>query len=151
MFIDTHDNAFDISYYMYNLHGLLPIPSPITEPAVGFGAVLATVYFIPKKNIDTIRFQMPDIVGVVGGLTENKTWFAGAGYLGFWKQDRIRYRGVFGYGDINLKYYGNNDGFLNDHPIKFSLNSTFFYNKQCLELTILNLCLAGNIFTQKLQ
>jgi hypothetical protein len=30
MFIDTLDNAFDISYYMYNLNVLLPIVSPIT-------------------------------------------------------------------------------------------------------------------------
>jgi len=38
---DTLDNAFDLSYYLYDLHGFLPVVSPITEPAVGFGAALA--------------------------------------------------------------------------------------------------------------
>jgi len=125
LFVDTLDNAFDISYYMYNLHGFLPIVSPITEPAIGFGASLATVYFIPKEKIDTVKFQMPDIVALVGGLTENGTWFGGGGYIGFWKQDRIRYRGILGHGDIKLKYHGNNNQYLDKNPINFSIKSTF--------------------------
>jgi len=112
---------------MYNLNGLLPIPSPITEPAVGFGGAIATVYFIPKKKTDSLKFQMPDIIGIAGGLTENSTWFFGAGYVGFWKNDNIRYRGVVGYGDIKLKYYGNNNNFLNNNPINFSLQRRLFY------------------------
>ena len=125
LFIDTLDNAFDISHYMYNLNGLLPILSPITEPAVGFGAALATVYFIPKKKNDSIKFQMPDIAALAVGLTENGTWFVGGGYLGFWNKDKIRYRGVAGYGDVKLKYYGLGNEFLAKNPINFSLNSTF--------------------------
>ena len=123
--VDTLDNAFDISYYLYNLHGLLPIVSPITEPAVGYGAALATMYFIPKEKDSTKHFQMPDIVALVGGLTENKTWFAGGGYIGFWNEDHIRYRGIVGYGDIKLKYYGTGSQFLEAHPIHFSISSTF--------------------------
>lgn len=92
-FKDPEDGAFDISYYLYNLHGFLPIISPITEPAVGFGATLAGAFFIEKK--DSVKFQMPDIVGLAGGYTQNRTWFAGAGYIGFWKQDHIRYRGFW--------------------------------------------------------
>ena len=149
LFIDTLDNAFDISYYMYNLHGLLPIISPITEPAVGFGAALATVYFIPKKKNDSIRFQMPDIVALAGGLTGNRTWFAGAGYLGFWKQDRIRYRGVVGYGDIKLKYYGNGSNFLNKNPIKFSLNSTFFLQQVMFRISNTRFMLGGKYIFSK--
>lgn len=46
IFNDPYDDAFDISNYLYNLHGLLPVVSPITEPAVGYGAAVATLYFI---------------------------------------------------------------------------------------------------------
>ncbi len=67
VFTDSLDGASDISNYMYNLHGLLPIVSPITEPAVGFGAALATLYFIPKEKDSTIKFQMPDMVVAAGG------------------------------------------------------------------------------------
>jgi hypothetical protein len=134
---------------MYNLHGLLPIVSPITEPAVGFGAALATVYFIPKKKNDSIVFQMPDIVALVGGLTENRTWFAGAAYLGFWKQDRIRYRGVFGYGDVKLKYYGKGNNFLQKYPIDFSLTSTFFLQHFMFRVSNTRFMLGGKYIYSK--
>ncbi len=124
-FIDTLDNALDVSYYLNNLHGFLPIVSPITEPAVGYGAAVAGLFFIPKKEKAGKKFQMPDVVGAAGGITSNKTWFAGVGYAGFWKEDHIRYRGAFGYGDIKLKYYGVGDGLLDKHPAKFNLNSYF--------------------------
>ena len=149
LFIDTLDNAFDISYYMYNLHGLLPIPSPITEPAVGFGGVLATVYFIPKKSNTITKFKMPDIVGVTAGLTQNKTWFAGAGYLGFWKNDKIRYRGVIGYGDIKLKYYGENNDFLSKYPINFSINSSFLLQQLVFRIKNTNFLLGGKYIFSK--
>jgi hypothetical protein len=124
VFIDTLDQALDISHYLNHLHGLLPIVSPITEPAVGFGAAGAGLFFIPKKD-DRKGFKMPDMVALAGGYTANGTWFTGAGYVGSWKKDRIRYRGVVGYGDIKLKYYGNGDGFLAKNPIQFSLEGLF--------------------------
>ena len=148
-FKDTLDNAFDISHYMYNLNGLLPIVSPITEPAVGFGAALATLYFIPKKSDDNKKFQMPDIVGVAAGLTENGTWFAGGGYIGFWKDDHIRYRGVLGYGDVNLKYYGSGGDFLNNNPIKFSLNSFAFVQQAMFRIADSRFMLGGKYIFAK--
>jgi len=131
---DTLDNAIDVSYYLNNLHGLLPIVSPITEPAIGYGAALAGLYFIPKKDTTRKGFKMPDIAGIVGGLTESKTWFAGGGYIGFWNKDRIRYRGVLGYGDFKLKYYGKGDNLLAEHPLKFTMNSLFFLQQAIFRL-----------------
>ena len=125
VFIDTLDNAFDVSYFLNDLHGFLPVISPITEPAVGYGAAVAGIFFIPKKKSDDKKFKMPDVTGVAGGLTENGTWFAGGGYMGFWNDDRIRYRGVFGYGDIKLTYYGTTDRFSKDFSAKFNLKSYF--------------------------
>ncbi len=132
--IDTLDNALDLSYYLYNLHGFLPVVSPITEPAVGYGAVVAGVFFIPKKKTEEQKFQMSDIVGVAGGFTENGTWFGGAGYIGFWKKDHIRYRGILGYGKINLKYYGKGDNILEKHPAKFTIESYFFLQQAIFRL-----------------
>ena len=120
---DPKDNAFDLSHYLLNLHGLLPVISPITEPAIGYGATLALSYFIPKKPDKSKKFQMPDMVFGAGAYTENKTWFGGAGYLGFWNDDHLRYRGIVGYANVNLKYYGNNNPVLDKYPIKFSLKS----------------------------
>jgi len=148
LFKDTLDNAFDISHYMYNLHGFLPIPSPITEPAVGFGAALATVYFLPKKE-DSKKYQMPDIAALVGGVTENGTWFAGAAYLGFWNKDKIRYRGIVGYGNVELQYYGKGNKFLNNNPLNFSLQSTFILQQAMFRIGNSSFMLGGKyIFTK---
>jgi len=121
--VDTLDNALDVSYYLNNLHGFLPIISPITEPAVGYGAALAGLFFIPKKETADKKFQMPDVAGAATGLTQNNTWFVGAGYAGFWNDDHIRYRGVIGYADISLKFYGIGGGILEKHPADFSLKT----------------------------
>ncbi len=133
-FVDTLDNAFDISHYLYNLHGLLPVVSPITEPAVGYGAAVAGLFFIPKTDTINKGFKMPDVVGIAGGYTENTTWFAGGGYAGFWRQDHIRYRGVLGYGNIKLKYYGKGSDYLSNNPVNFSIESYFFLQQAIFRL-----------------
>jgi hypothetical protein len=133
-FRDTLDNAFDISKWLFELHGLLPLFAPITEPAIGYGAVGAAVYFIPKKDTTPGQFKMPDIGGVGGGYTQNGTWFAGGGYFGFWRDNSIWYRGVFGYGDIHLKYYGSGGNFLAENPAKFNMQSYFLLQQALFRL-----------------
>lgn len=142
-FIDSLDHAFDISYYLKNLHGLLPIISPITEPAVGYGAAGAGLFFIPKKDDDRKGFKMPDIAGAAVGYTENGTWFTGAGYVGFWNKDRIRYRGVVGYGNIKLKYYGNGSDFLAKNPVNFSIESLFLLQQAVFRIGDSHFLLGG--------
>lgn len=134
-FKDTLDHAFDVSYYLKTLHGFLPLVSPITEPAVGYGAAGGGLFFITKKaKVNEHQFRMPDIAGVFGGYTANGTWFTGGGYFGFWKKDHIRYRGVFGYGDIKLKYYGEGNDFLDKHPVTFRIKSYFFLQQMIFRL-----------------
>ena len=133
IFKDTLDNAFDVSHYLYNLHGLLPVIAPITEPAIGYGAAGALLYFIPKREKKDV-FQMPDIVAGIGGYTSNDTWFAGGGYIGFWNDDKIRYRGILGYGDIKLKYYGAEGSPLQDNPASFNINSYFLLQQAIARL-----------------
>jgi len=145
---DTLDNAVDISYYLNNLHGFLPVIAPITEPAVGYGATLAGVFFIPKKTEDK-KFKMPDVVGAAGGITSNKTWFAGVGYVGFWKDDRIRYRGGLGYADIRLKYYGSSGSLLEDKFAEFRLKSYFLLQQALFRLGNSRFLLGGKYVFMK--
>jgi len=147
LFKDSLDNAFNISHYMYNLHGLLPVISPITEPAVGYGGAAALVYFIPKKPSETKKFQMPDIATGFGGYTQNGTWFAGGAYMGFWKNDKVRYRGILGYGDVKLTYYVNNN--LPIPPVNFNLNLTVFLQQAITRINNSNFFIGGRyMFTQ---
>ncbi len=113
---DSTDNAFDLSYLLIKQKGVLPLFIPITEPAVGYGAVAAGLFFVPSKKPK----KQQDIITAAAGLTSNGTWIAGAGYIGFWKEDNIRYRGIVGYGKITLDYY------IVSKPHKIDLNSFFF-------------------------
>ena len=58
-FRDPVDGAFDVSSFLLEHNGVLPIIFPITEPAVGYGAGLAVLYFHNrKKNIKPMYHQM---------------------------------------------------------------------------------------------
>lgn len=78
--------------------------------------------------------------------TQNRSWFAGAAYTGFWKNDRIRYRGVFGFAHLNLKYYGIGGGFLEEHPAEFSLESVLFLQQLLLRVGESPFMLGGRYF-----
>lgn len=114
IFRDSIDNAIDLSDFLTKKHGVLPFIIPITEPAVGYGIVAGALYFVQKKD----PIQQPDIIVAAGGATSNGTWLVGGGYIGFWNQDRIRYRAITGYGDVNLDYYG-----IENRSINFTLKS----------------------------
>ena len=92
---------------------------------------------------------MPDIVGAGVGYTENETWFAGGGYIGFWKDDKIRYRGILGYGDINLKYYGKGGDFLANNPASFSIESSFLLQQAVFRIKNSNFMLGGRYIFAK--
>ena len=114
--IDTLTDKFDIK--VTKKHKILPIVLPVTEPAVGVGLIGGVIYFMSKNNPE----EKSDIIGGAGGITTNGTWFAGGGYLGFWNDDKIRYTGASGYGEITLDYYGLGS----ENPITFDQNMFFF-------------------------
>jgi hypothetical protein len=104
IFRDSLDNAIDISNWLLNKKGLLIIPTVITEPAVGYGAAAAAIYFhgsYSKLN------GPPDMTGVLGAKTENGTWAGGVFHAGFWNHDRIRYMGAAVRLSANLAFYGS--------------------------------------------
>lgn len=145
-FKDSTDNALDLSYFLKDLNGVLPIISPITEPAVGYGAAVAGLYFIAKEADSEIGYQKPDIAGIAAGYTANGTWFAGGGYAGFWKKDKVRYRGVLGYGDINLNFYSN----LTNKPREFNMKSFFLLQQSTVRLKDSNFFLGGKYVLSKI-
>lgn len=120
LFVDTTDNAFDISNWLGTVTGFVPIVMPITEPAVGYGAGGGLVFLHPNEfrraakegrlndpGFENISPTPPSITGVGGGITENGSWLAGIGHMAVWKEDRIRYKIGGGGGSMNLDYYGN--------------------------------------------
>lgn len=118
-FIDPEDGMFDLSHYLAEKKGFLPIPIIITEPAVGFGAGVALVFlhdplsgrvpdgdtYKPQSVDDRGKLIPPSISAVFGAYTENDTWLAGGAHMGVWKNDNIRYTGAIFTGSINMTFY----------------------------------------------
>ncbi len=115
-FIDPLDGMFDTSQYLSeNKFGFLPVPMIITEPAVGTGLGLAGIFFHESVEQKTQRIAdstaeekpiLPANISIVGvGATDNGTWGAGLGHLGFWKGDTLRYKAYLLYPSINMDFY----------------------------------------------
>jgi hypothetical protein len=111
-FTDPQDGRLDMSDYLLRHRGLLPVPLVITEPAVGYGAGAAVAYFSQsfEERAEASRARgeavtPPDITVAAAFKTENGTWAAGLGHLGYWDHDRWRYLGALGKAELRLDYY----------------------------------------------
>lgn len=113
-FTDPTDGAFDMSRKLKTRKGFVPILAPITEPAVGYGAAGALVFFHEKGGEAAMsqapageeRMVAPSLTAVGGFATENGSWGVVGGHRGVWKEDRIRYFGGVGYASLDLAFYG---------------------------------------------
>nr|WP_234475329.1 BamA/TamA family outer membrane protein [Paraburkholderia aspalathi] len=108
-FTDPEDGAFDLSNLLLTHRGVLPVPTLITEPAVGYGLGLGLLYFsLPKKSADAPDDAKapPNITGLGGFVTGTHSWGAGLMHFHSWDDDHIRYLGVIGKVGLHLNYYG---------------------------------------------
>lgn len=132
-FKDPEDGAFDLSQFLLEANGVLPVIIPITEPAVGYGGGAAILYFHKrKKKYDT--YVPPNVTGVAGLYTSNKTWGAGAFHSHIFGENRVRTITAVFKPDVNYKYYGNNSSILDGNPIGINLDSWVVLQKAELRL-----------------
>ncbi|VVE08221.1 glyceraldehyde-3-phosphate dehydrogenase [Pandoraea fibrosis] len=108
---DPEDGQLDLSNFLLSHKGVLPVPTIITEPAVGYGIGLGLLYFsAPHKDDGEPEPDgapiPPNITGVGGFGTGTHSWGAGLVHFHTWDQDRIRYLGVLGKINLNLNWYG---------------------------------------------
>ncbi len=108
-FKDPEDGQLDLSQWIIEKNGFVPMPIIITEPAFGgFGGGLAPV-FIKQNAPITVNGKTyplpPDITAAFGGYTLNDSWAAGGGRVGTIKKWGMRYMLMAGYGSVNLNYY----------------------------------------------
>lgn len=156
-FIDPTDGQFDTSDWLLTRKGFLPVPVLITEPAVGYGLGAAVVFFHDKglgagekvteftKGSER-RWVPPSISGVVGGATENDTWFAGAFHRGIWRDDHMRYTGALLYPSINLKFYGRGDESpIEDRGVAYNLTGWLLYQELQLRIDDSNWFAGGRL------
>ena len=116
------DGQFDISGFLDEQYGFLPLVMPITEPAVGYGAAGGLAFINKPLGQAAAGFGRPDMT-IVGGMgTENGSWSAVAGDVRHWLDDRLQTLAGVVYASVNLDFYGiGNDSSLADAPLRYNL------------------------------
>jgi len=121
----SEEGELDLSNYLSQAYGFLPVPILITEPAIGYGGGAALVYlhdkFIGSKGASG-RNIPPSMSGIILAGTENGTKVAGGFHLGYYMEDRIRTQTFVMLTDVNINFYTPNDRavFLNlKNPIAY--------------------------------
>ncbi len=109
-FRDSLDGAFDVSDFLITVHGFIPVPTLVTEPALGgIGGALGLVFMQPPKHFVPSEKQKtpprPTIAGAGGMYTANNSWAAGGFYTSEWAKYGIIYTAASAYADINMNFY----------------------------------------------
>ncbi len=127
-FKDPEDGAFDLSEFLLDGHGVLPILTPITEPAVGYGLGGALLYFHEKKK-KYDSYVPPHTTGIAGLFTENGTWALGAFHRHTFGENRVRMTTTLLKPVLRYDFFGNNNPILENNPVGINLDSWFFSHK----------------------
>ena len=104
------DGALDLSEWLLDKKGFLPVPVIITEPAVGYGAGMFALFF--RQSIREAvanakgRLEPPDIFVVGGFTTQNGTWMGAGGGMVSFDDHRYRWRGGVARLSANLDFFG---------------------------------------------
>ncbi|MDN8618795.1 hypothetical protein [Variovorax ginsengisoli] len=121
-FFDPEDGAFDLSSFLENPRGFLPIPIVVTEPAVGYGGGAAGMFLRPRKEAGEEGWSRPDISAIGAFATENGTKGAFAGDASRWMDGRLRTLFGAATGQVNLDFYGLGPGLPSlDQKVRYSL------------------------------
>jgi len=121
-FRSAEDGWLDVSGFLDEKYGFLPVAMPITEPAVGYGAAGALAFL--SKPLGEVRpgFDRPSVTFVGGMGTENGSWGAVAGDVRYWLEDRLQTVAGIVYASVNLDYFGiGDDPRLENHPLHYNL------------------------------
>lgn len=121
-FVSSDDGWLDLSEYIDQTYGFVPVVMPITEPAVGYGAAGALV-FIDKPTTESGAGSGRPNITVLGGMgTENGTKGLVAGDLRYWLDDRLITLVGAVHASVNLDFYGvGQDGLLKNNPLSYNI------------------------------
>jgi hypothetical protein len=136
---DTLDGAFDISNFLDQPEGILPVPIIITQPAIGYGGGLALIMIKDNKGSTDLRRLPPTISGVLGFGTQSKTWGAGIFHFQSFNEDKIRYLGAFLKPTVNINYYGSKLDEAGLGPVLLKMDAWTVYQRVLFRINKTNL------------
>jgi len=104
-FVDADDGYVDVSRFLDRSFGFVPLVVPITEPAVGYGALGALVFIDRRGEAGSESFRRPNLYAAGGLRTDNGTRGAFAGGTTRWLDGRLDVGGGLIDADVNLDLY----------------------------------------------
>jgi hypothetical protein len=120
---DQDDGWFDVSRFLEKPRGFLPVIVPITEPALGYGAVGAALFLDPREEAGAEGWNRPNMTAVGGLWTEDGSEGLFAANSSIWSGGDLHT--LIGGGDISLdlEHYGiGDDSALEDDPLRYQLD-----------------------------
>ena len=124
-FFDPEDRMFDVSSFLEDPRGFLPVPIVVTEPAVGYGGGAVGMFLRPRREAGSEGFARPNISAIGGLATANGTWAALAGDSSRWLDGRLRTLAGGGTGNVNLDFFGFGASRPDvDRAVRYSLRFT---------------------------
>jgi len=112
----------DMSNFLDEKYGFLPIAMPITEPAVGYGAVGGLTFISEPLGNAAKGLGRPNITFVGGMGTANGTWGVFGADLRYWADDRVQTLVGGVYASVNLDFHGiGKDSVLQNNPLRYTL------------------------------
>jgi hypothetical protein len=116
------DGWLDVSEFVDQAYGFIPLVVPVTEPAVGYGAAGGLAFIDKPPGEAAAGYGRPNITVVAGLATENDTWAIAAADLRHWMNDRVQSLVGAIHASVNLDFYGiGDDAQLKDHPLTYNL------------------------------
>jgi len=121
-FISAEDGWLDVSGFLDQKYGFMPLVIPITEPAVGYGAAGGLAFIDKPLGKGQAGYGRPNITFVGGLATENGTWGVMAGDMRHWLDDRLQTIVGVIKASVNLDFYGiGENSALKNNPRAFTL------------------------------
>ena len=136
-FFDEKDGSLDLSEYMSQVYGFIPMPILITEPAVGYGGGVSIIFLhdtLLGNKSRSGRIIPPSMSGVILAATENGTRMTGGFHKGYWLEDTLRTTTYIGHPNVYINLYNNNkavemhmDGWFFYQDVKFRIKESNFF------------------------
>lgn len=118
----SDDNWFDVSGFLDEAYGFVPVVAIITEPAVGYGLGGALLFVDKNKENPKPGFGRPNLTAVGGMGTENGTKGLFAFDSRYWLDDRVQTLTGFFDASINLDFHGiGNNPPLEENPVTYTI------------------------------
>jgi len=142
---DSLDHAIDLSDYIIEANGFVPIPVIITEPALGgFGGALVPVFMkkVPPYR-DSVNGKLkitpvaPNITGGIAAYTVNQTWIVGLFRSGTLVKQRIKYTIGGAYANVNLSFFNTNQSGV-EEEFKFNFRTVPLFLQATKRIAVSN-------------